>query len=88
MDRESIKPVLKQHIIRYLNLQEMTIEDLDDKEPLFGDKMGLDSIDSLELIVLLEREYGIKIENPTLGRKILVDIDTMADYIIENTPKE
>jgi len=88
MNRESIKPALKQHIINYLNLQDMTIEDLDDNEPLFGDEMGLDSIDSLELIVLLEREYGIKIENPTLGRKILVDINTMADYIVENSPKE
>lgn len=88
MDRESIKPALKQHIINYLNLQDMTIEDLDDNEPLFGDEMGLDSIDSLELIVLLEREYGIKIENPTVGRKILVDINTMADYIIEHTTKE
>jgi len=88
MDRESIKPELKQHIISYLNLQEMTIEDLDDSEPLFGDEMGLDSIDSLELIVLLEREYGIRIENPTLGRKILVDINTMADYIVENSSKE
>ncbi len=87
MNRESIKPGLKQHIIMYLNLQDMTIEDLDDSEPLFGDEMGLDSIDSLELIVLLEREYGIKIENPTLGRKILVDINTMADYIIENIQK-
>lgn len=88
MDKESIKPALKQHIINYLNLQDMTIEDLDDNEPLFGDEMGLDSIDSLELIVLLEREYGIKIENPTVGRKILVDINTMADYIIEHTTKE
>lgn len=88
MDKESIKPALKQHIINYLNLQDMTIEDLDDNEPLFGDEMGLDSIDSLELIVLLEREYGIKIENPTVGRKILVDINTMADYIIEHPTKE
>jgi acyl carrier protein len=88
MNRESIKPALKQHIITYLNLQDMTIEDLDDSEPLFGDEMGLDSIDSLELIVLLEREYGIKIENPTLGRKILVDINTMADYIVEHSPKK
>ena len=88
MNRESIKPALKQHIINYLNLQDMTIEDLDDNEPLFGDEMGLDSIDSLELIVLLEREYGIKIENPTLGRKILVDINTMAEYIVEHAPKK
>lgn len=84
MSRETIKTELKQHIITYLNLQDFTVEDLKDDEPLFGDEMGLDSIDSLELIVLLEREYGIKITNPTEGRKILVDINTVVDYILEN----
>lgn len=85
MNTEQLKSELKQHIITYLNLQDMTIEDLKDDEPLFGDEMGLDSIDSLELIVLLEREYGIKINNPTEGRKILVDINTIVEYIISNT---
>lgn len=84
MNKEQLKKELKQHIITYLNLQDMTVEDLKDDEPLFGDEMGLDSIDSLELIVLLEREYGIKIKNPTEGRKILVDINTVVDYIFEN----
>lgn len=84
MNKEQLKKELKQHIITYLNLQDMTVEDLKDDEPLFGDEMGLDSIDSLELIVLLEREYGIKIKNPTEGRKILVDINTVVNYIFEN----
>ena len=83
MSKDELKKELKQHIITYLNLQDMTIEDLKDDEPLFGDEMGLDSIDSLELIVLLEREYGIKIENPAEGRKILIDINTMVDYITD-----
>lgn len=84
MNKEQIKTELKQHIITYLNLQDISAEDLKDDEPLFGDEMGLDSIDSLELIVLLEREYGIKIKNPTEGRKILVDINTIADYVINH----
>ena len=84
MNREQIKTNLKQHIITYLNLQDITVEELKDDEPLFGDEMGLDSIDSLELIVLLEREYGIKIKNPTEGRKILVDINTIVDYITDH----
>jgi acyl carrier protein len=46
--------------------------------------LELDSIDSLELVVLLEREYGIKINNPAEGRKILVDVNCMAAYILEN----
>ena len=51
---------------------------------LFGDGLGLDSIDSLELIVLLKREYGINIQDPKEGRKVLVDVNTMADYIARN----
>ena len=53
----------------------------------FGGDLGLDSIDSVELIVLLDREYGIKIKNPTEGRQILVDVNTIVDYIIENRTK-
>jgi acyl carrier protein len=52
--------------------------------PLFGTGLELDSIDSLELIVMLEREYGLKITNPADGRKILVNIESMADFIVAN----
>ena len=62
-------------------------EDIKDNEPLFGEGLGLDSIDSLELIVLLEREYGIKITDPKEGRKILVDVNTMVDYIEQHRTK-
>ena len=85
MDREILKQKLKEQIIKYLNLLEVTPEDIKDDEPFFGGNMGLDSIDSLELIVLLEREYGIKLNSTAEGRKVLVDINTMADYIIENS---
>ena len=54
------------------------------QEPLFGDGLGLDSIDSLELIVLLKKEYGIDIRDPREGRKVLVDVATMAEYIQEH----
>jgi acyl carrier protein len=87
MEKEQLKRQLKEQIIRYLNLLDMTPEDIKDDEPFFGENMGLDSIDSLELIVLLEREYGIKINSTTEGRKVLVDVNTMADYIIEKSPK-
>ena len=56
-------------------------------EQLFADGLGLDSIDSLELIVLLNREYGINIKDPKEGRKVLVDINTMVDYIIKHRIK-
>ncbi|NCO53827.1 MAG: acyl carrier protein [Bacteroidetes bacterium CG02_land_8_20_14_3_00_31_25] len=87
MEREELKLQLKQHIIKYLNLLEMTPDDIKDDQPLFGEGLGLDSIDSLELIVLLEREYGIKIQDPKEGRKVLVDINTMLDYIQEYRTK-
>ncbi len=87
MEREELKLQLKQHIIKYLNLLEMTPDDIKDDQPLFGEGLGLDSIDSLELIVLLEREYGIKINDPKEGRKVLVDINTMLDYIQEHRTK-
>lgn len=60
----------------------MNPEDIATDASLFGDGLGLDSIDALELIVLLEKEYGIKIEDPKEGKKIFHSIDTLADYIL------
>jgi acyl carrier protein len=82
-----LKEKLKSQIILFLNLTDLTPADIADDEPLFGDGLGLDSIDSLELIVLLKREYGINIQDPKVGRKVLTDINTMADYIEQNRSK-
>ena len=87
MEKEALKQQLKVQIIQFLNLTELTPEDIKDDEPLFGDGLGLDSIDSLELIVLLKKEYGITIQDPKEGRKILVDVNTMADYIEAHSVK-
>jgi len=84
MDRDILKESLKLQIIQYLNLIDIKPADISDEEPFFGGALGLDSIDSLELIVLLEREYGIKINSTTEGRKVLVNINTMADFILAN----
>jgi acyl carrier protein len=81
---EDLKLTLKQQIIDSLNLQGMKPEDIDDNSALFGDGLGLDSIDSLELMVLMERNYGIKIEDAREGRKILSSVATMAEYIQQN----
>lgn len=75
---------LKLQIIEQLNLEDMEPEDIDAKDPLFGEGLGLDSIDALELIVLLEKEYGIKIQNPKDGQKVFFSIETMAKFIKEN----
>jgi len=87
MEKEALKQQLKAQIIQFLNLTELAPADIKDDEPLFGDGLGLDSIDSLELIVLLKKEYGINIQDPKQGRKILVDVNTMADYILEHGTK-
>lgn len=78
---DALKETLKKQIVQYLNLLDVKPEDIRNDEPLFGGDLGLDSIDSLELVVLLEREYGIKINNPAEGRKILIDVNHMAGYI-------
>ncbi len=87
MEKVPLKLELKEHIVEFLNLMEVKPEDIKDDEPLFGGELDLDSIDSLELIVMLERHYGIKIEDPKEGRKVLVDVNTMADYVTEHRTK-
>ena len=87
MEKEELKQQLKKQIIEFLNLTSLKPEDIKDDELLFGEGLGLDSIDSLELIVLLKREYGIIIQDPKEGRKVLVDINTMVEYIEKNRTK-
>ena len=87
METEQLKLQLKKQIVEFLNLLSVKPEDIKDDEPLFGEGLGLDSIDSIELIVLLGREYGIEIKDPKEGRKILTDINTMVAYIEKNRTK-
>lgn len=73
---------LKCELIEELNLEEITPEEIDAEAPLFGDEgLGLDSIDALEIILLLERSYGIKIENPAKGKEIFYSVRTLANFI-------
>jgi acyl carrier protein len=72
---------LKGQIIEQLNLAEVKPADINPDASLFGDGLGLDSIDALELIVLLEKHYGIKIQNPADGKKIFESVRTMAQFI-------
>lgn len=87
METADLKLQLKKQIIEFLNLISVKPEDIKDDEPLFGEGLGLDSIDSIELIVLLNREYGIDIKDPKEGRKVLVDINTMVAYIEKHRTK-
>ena len=79
---------LKERIIDALNLEEMTPEDIDADAPLFGeDGLGLDSIDALELIVLLEKKDGIKLQDPKDGKKVFKSVRVMAEFIQANRTK-
>ena len=78
---------LKEQIIDALNLEDLTPNDIDNDAPLFGEGLGLDSIDALELIVLMEKYYGIKLQNPAEGKQIFKSVNTMAAYIDEHRNK-
>ena len=84
---EELELQLKDQIIEALNLEEITAEDIESDAPLFGDGLGLDSIDVLEIILLLEREYGIKMENPKESSEHFYSIQTLAKFIAENRTK-
>lgn len=82
---EQLIEELKTKVIEALNLEDMSPADLDANAPLFGnDGIGLDSIDALELIVMLEKSYGIKITDPSEGKKVFGSIAIMAQYVSEN----
>ena len=81
---ETLIQELKEEIIEALNLEDMEVDEIGDDDALFGDGLGLDSIDALELIVLLEKNYGIKIEDPKKGKDIFFSVKTMAEYITAN----
>ena len=78
---EDIVLELKKKMIEVLNLEDMQPDDIDNDAPLFGEGLGLDSIDALELIVMMERSYGIKIKDPAEGKEIFKSVNTMVDYI-------
>lgn len=84
---DALKQELKEKIIKTLNLEDLTPEDVNDNDALFGDGMGLDSIDALELIVMLDKDYGIKLSDPKEGKAIFQSIETMAKYITEHRTK-
>lgn len=85
MEVQEIVQKLKPQIIEQLNLEEVKPEDIDTDAPLFGEGLGLDSIDALELIVLLEKHYNLKIQDPKNAKDIFRSVKSMADYIVANT---
>lgn len=77
----------KEVLIKYLDLEELSAEDIDDKDPLFGDEdsgLGLDSVDSIELVLAIEKEYGVKVSDPKQYDTIFASVESLLIYINDN----
>lgn len=81
---EALIEKLKVQIVEQLNLDDVSPEEIEASEPLFGDGLGLDSIDALELIVLLDKHYNLPLPSPEEGKTILSSVASMAAFIKEN----
>lgn len=81
MDKESLKSELKDLIIKTLHLEDVKAEDIVDDAPLFGEGLGLDSIDALELVVALEKSYNVIIEDEEVGKQAFASIEALADFV-------
>ena len=82
---KAIKENLKKLLVENLSLEDIKAEDIKDDEILFGDGLGLDSLDAVEIVVLLQRNFGLEVKDMKQGEKIFYSIDTLARYILDNT---
>lgn len=76
-----IEDELKQYIVAELKIRDMAVDDIEDEMPLFGEGLGLDSLDAIELAMILKKHYQIDLKNRNVARKVFVSVKTMADYI-------
>jgi acyl carrier protein len=83
LDKETLKSELKILIIETLRLEDVKPEFIKDEDPLFGEGLGLDSIDALELVVAIEKHYGVLIEDEEVGVEAFASIDALADFVID-----
>ena len=79
---------LKKQIIESLKLEDVSPADIDPAEPLFGGGLSLDSIDALDLIVMIEKHYGIQIENIEIGREAMESVNNMAEFITQHKKQD
>jgi acyl carrier protein len=82
LDKEALKLELKRLIVETLRLEDVAPESIRDDEPLFVEGLGLDSIDALELVVAIEKKYGVLIEDEEVGVEAFASIDALADFVI------
>jgi len=82
----SIKEKIKKILVEELNLEDISPEDIVDDAPLFGDGLGLDSLDAVELVVLIQKHFGVEIKDMEEGRPALQSVDSLAAFIESKTP--
>jgi acyl carrier protein len=82
---EELIPKVKQMILDSLRIDGMSIEEIDSDAPLFGDGLGLDSIDALQLVVAMEKEFGTVVPDAATGSKVFASVRSMAAFISENS---
>ena len=78
-----IRQKLKTLLVENLNLQGVTVEQIKDDARLFGGDIGLDSLDAVEIVVILQRHFGVEIKDMDVGRKVFQSVNSLADYVYE-----
>lgn len=81
---DELIPKVKQMIIDSLRIEDMSPDEIETDAPLFGDGLGLDSIDALQLVVAMEKEFGVVVPDAATGSKLFASVRSMADYIAEH----
>jgi acyl carrier protein len=81
MNRDDLKGTLKRLLIDGLRLQDLRPEDIEDAAPIFVEGLGLDSVDALELVVLVEEKFNIQIPDEDVGKRAFASIDALAEYV-------
>ena len=87
IELSQIRAKLKELLVSHLSLQDVAPDQIQDDAPLFGDGLGLDSLDAVEIVVLLQRHFGVHIKDMELGRQVFASVNTLAQYVYENQPK-
>jgi acyl carrier protein len=82
---EELIPKVKQMIIESLRIEGMSPDEIETDAPLFGDGLGLDSIDALQLVVAMEKDFGVVVPDAATGTKVFASVRSMADYIAEHS---